>query len=112
MSAGIDDSISVELVGQEAMLTRTSEGELKDSHSRQMKAGSQLFDPCGNETQIFGYEGKFAKSLFNLFEKLSAGPWGPLAGLRGRTPRGNLPSRIESAKMIEPNKIHHGKSST
>ena len=95
------------VVRQKKIAPITGEGELQHLHSRQIKLIAQRSHLLRHHTQIFGDDRKIAQRRFKRVEKNRARPLDPLAHLRRRHPKRNLPIGFKAAKVIEPRDVHH-----
>src|SRR5712692_639964 len=87
------------------ILVVAAEGELQNAHPGKVELCAQAFDLWRDYAEIFRDDWQITKCRSQSREQLATGSDDPFTVFGGRLSGGNLPTRHESAKMIDAHQI-------
>ena len=105
MSAGVDDTVSSEIMGQIRIVGATAKSEVKDLHPRIAEVIAECLDIRRDDPEIFGNHRQRPQTGGRRSKELPAGDMLPAAMDRGRLRRRDRPASGKTAKMIDANEI-------
>ena len=108
MSAGIDDGVVRVIAGQVGITAVAVEGELKHAHPRQVEAVAQCHHIGRDQPQILRDERKAPQRRFRGREEIGAWTGNPASRPGRCRSNGHVPSRGESAEVIQPYDVDVG----